>query len=146
MIWTEKEVWKKCLVSTFICLIGCSIGVMGVMLYLINYPWLLILFLSFICGLITCMVFMIAWEMLFNKVNFKASFRMSYKMSIISLSIMILSENAVMFLTAPEFPHHQMQMHSYHMLPIMTIALGLGFLLSLPYNYFILQKSGRVCH
>ncbi|PQJ09366.1 hypothetical protein CJD36_019150 [Flavipsychrobacter stenotrophus] len=146
MIWTEIGIWKRCLISTFICLIGCSIGVMGVMFYLVNYPWLVVLLLSFICGLITCLLFMIGWDMLFNKMNFIASFRMSYKMSIISLSIMILSENAAMRLIAPISSTDQMHMHSNHNLQIMAIAMVIGFLLSLPYNYYILQKNDQVCH
>ena len=146
MNWTDKEIWKKCWVSTFICLIGCSIGVMGAILYLTSYHWLVVLLLSFICGLLTCLLFMIGWDVLFNKMSFIESFRMSYKMSIVSLSIMILSENAVMLFIAPIFSTDQMHMHSNHNLQIMAMAMIIGFILSLPYNYYILQKNNQVCH
>ncbi len=60
--WLDKRVWKQCFISTFICLVGCSIGVMGTAFYLGGYNLLLVLLISLIAGFITCMAFMVIWE------------------------------------------------------------------------------------
>jgi len=146
MLWNDISVWKKSMVATSICLVGCSVGVMGVMLYLVNYPWMQVLAVSFFCGLVTCMAFMIAWDMLLHHMKFKDAFRMSYRMSIVSLSIMIIAENVAMLLMSEKSSGHQMHMNSSHNLPSMAIAMGAGFLLSLPYNYYIAQKHNASCH
>ena len=144
--WLDKQIWKQCFVSTFICLTGCSIGAMGSAFYFINYNWPFVLLISLIAGLITCMIFMIIWNMMFRQMNFKNSFESSYKMSIVSMLIMILSENCIIIFIVPNFSSHQMHMNKVYDFGIMPLAMSLGFLLSLPYNYYQLQKIGKTCH
>ena len=33
-----------------------------------------------------------------------------------------------------------------HDFGMMAIAMGFGFIFSLPYNYYQLQKTGKICH
>lgn len=138
--------WKQCFISTFICLIGCSIGVMGAAFYLINYNLFFVLSISLIAGFFSCMLFMIIWETIFHKMNFKGAVKHSYKMSIISILIMMLTETIVILLIAPEFLSHQMLLNTMHGFSIMLLATGLGYLFSLPYNYYQLQNTGKICH
>jgi len=135
-------------VSTIICLIGCSIGAMGTAFYLIDYNFYFVLLISLVVGFISCLVFMVIWNVLFRQMNLKDALKSSYKMSIISILIMMITENIVIILIAPKFTSHHMAMdsHSSHGYSTMIFAMSLGFLFSLPYNYYHLQKTGKICH
>lgn len=150
MNWSDKNIWKQCFVSTFICLIGCSIGAMGTAFYLINYNLFFVLLVSLGVGFISCLAFMVIWHMLFSQMNLKDSLKSSYKMSIVSILIMMLTENLILLFIIPKFSSHQMQvgmdMGLKHDLGMMAIAMSFGFLFSLPYNYYQLQKTGKICH
>ena len=144
--WLDKKVWKQSVISTLICLLGCTIGVMGTTFYLINYDLVFVLVASLIAGFISCMTFMVAWEVIFHKMNLTDAIKHSYKMSLVSILIMIISENIIMLLILPKFSPHQMHMNTGHGLGIMLFAMSFGFLLSLPYNYYHLQKTGKTCY
>lgn len=148
MNWLDIQIWKQCFISTFICLIGCSIGVMGTAYYLVGFNLLLVLASSLIAGFITCMIFMIAWEVTVHKMNLKEAIKHSYKMSLVSILIMMLTENLILLFIIPKFSSHHMQMDmgATHDFGMMAIAMGFGFIFSLPYNYYQLQKNGKICH
>lgn len=148
MNWSDKNIWKQCFVSTFICLLGCSIGVMGTAFYLVGYNLLFVLLISLIAGFITCMIFMIVWEVTVHKMNLKEAIKHSYKMSLVSIMIMMLMENLILLFVIPNFSSHQMQMDmgATHDFGIMAIAMSFGFIFALPYNYYQLQKTGKICH
>lgn len=144
MNWSNLQVWKQSFISTSICLIGCSIGTMGTTYYFMNYNRYLILLASFIAGIISCIFFMVIWDMIFAKMNFKDAFKNSYKMSFVSILIMIITENILILFIAPT---DHMHMNTIHSFLIMGLAMGCGFLLALPYNYYQLQKNGNAaCH
>ncbi len=75
-------------------------------------------------------------------------------MSLVSMLIMMLAENIILLYIAPQFLSHQMNGTGIHQMDthatqtfnIMLIAMTSGFLLSLPYNYYQLQKTGKLCH
>lgn len=146
MNWLDIQIWKQCFISTFICLIGCSIGAMGTAYYLVGFNLLLVLASSLVAGFITCMIFMIVWEVTVHKMNFKEAVKHSYKMSLVSILIMMLTENLILLFIIPRFSSHQMNMGVTHDFGIMAIAMGFGFIFSLPYNYYQLQKNGKICH
>lgn len=127
---------------------GCSIGAMGTAFYLIGYNLLFVLLISLIAGFISCMVFMILWETIVHKRNLKEAIKHSYKMSLVSILIMMLTENLILLFVIPKFSSHQMQMNmgASHDLGMMAVAMSFGFIFSLPYNYYQLQKTGRICH
>ena len=91
---------------------------------------------------------MVLWEIIFHKMSFKDAIKHSYKMSLVTIAIMIISENLIMTFVAPLFSSHQMKMqiNTMHGFSLMLIAMSFGFLLSLPYNYYQLQKTGKICH
>jgi membrane protein YdbS with pleckstrin-like domain len=146
MDWSVKQTWKNCLISTFICLICCSIGTMGTTFYLISFNWMLVLLISISVGLSSSIIFMILWHMLFQQMNFRDSFKSSLKMSVTSMMIMILTENIIILFIAPKLFSHQMHMNSTHSYSTMAVAMLFGFLFSLPYNYYHIQKTGQICH
>lgn len=142
MNWSDKQTWKQCFTATFICLIGCSIGNMGTPYFFFAYSFLYITSLSLIIGFISCILFIILWKLIFQKESFKASLNCSLKMSIVSMLIMMLSENIIILSLIPPFSHK----HSNFHVIVMLLAMFVGFLLSLPYNYYQLYKKGKLCH
>ena len=138
MNWLDTHTWKQCFISTFICLIGCSIGVMGTAYYLVGFNLLLVLASSLIAGFITCMIFMIVWEVTMHKMNLKEAIKHSYKTSIVS--IIMLTENLILLFAIPKFSSHQMTMDmdmgAKHDISTKVIAMGVAFILALPYNYY----------
>jgi hypothetical protein len=119
---------------------------MGITLNLINFNWFFVLLISFVVGFLSCMAFMIVWLMLFQQMRFMDSLKSSFKMSIVSMIIMMLTENIIILFIAPMLYSHQMQMNSSHSFDTMVIAMFFGFLFSLPYNYYYIQKTGKICH
>jgi hypothetical protein len=105
MNWIEIANWKQCLISTFICLIGCSIGTIGTAFYFIHYNYFFVLLASLTTGFISCMLFMVILETLFHKMNFKDALKHSYKMSLVSILIMMLTETIFIRFVAPDFYH-----------------------------------------
>ncbi len=67
-------------------------------------------------------------------------------MSATSMMIMILTEIIIMLFIAPKLFSHQMHMNSTHSFSTMAIAMFFGFIFSLPYNYYHIQKTGEICH
>lgn len=70
-------------------------------------------------------------------------------MSIVSIFIMITVENIILHLVFPQSATHEMRnmqnmMYSYSV--VMMIAMALGFLFALPYNYYQIEKNGKECH
>ena len=144
MDWTDKQIWKQCFISTFICLLGFSIGAIGLAIYLINYNWIFVLLASFMAGFIACMALMIIREITFRKMNLKDAISHTYKISLVSILIMIVTEIVIMVFISPKLLLHQIHVTTTHNLITALFALGCGFLLSLPYNYYQLQKIPKV--
>jgi Domain of unknown function (DUF4396) len=146
MNWSDKQTWKNCFVSTFLCVVGCSVGTMGTSFYLAAYNWLYGLVVSFLTGLFTCIIFIAFWNIAFRQINFKEAIKSSFKMSIVSMVIIIGTENIIMLLTHSQHSARGMRGNYSDNLVIIFIAMSIGFLFALPYNYYILTKTGKVCH
>lgn len=137
--WTCKHTWKQASANTFWCLLGCSIGDMGTILFfqLTGIPWptLAILALAIINGLLTSIAletFIMARQM-----ELKAAFKIAVGMSLISMIAMEVAMNVVdVFLTGGA-------RLTLWVLPFMWAA---GFLAPLPYNYWRLKALGKACH
>lgn len=144
MYWGNFQIWKQSVNSTLICLVGCSIGTLTVEFFFnkIN-NWFLVLFATYFAGLISCLVFVLLWEIVFNKMELKNAFKHSYKMSFSSILIMVVSENFIMLYVFPEFSTNSMQMNLNYEIREMLVAMSFGFFLSLPYNYYQLQKKNN---
>ena len=137
--WRCRHTWRTASYNTLWCLIGCSIGDMGTILYFqlmgIDWPVMAIMGLAIINGLLTS----IALETLIlaRQMALKAAFQTAIGMSLISMISMAAAMNRVDYwLTGGA-------KLTLAVLPAMWAA---GFLTPLPYNYWRLKAHGKACH
>ena len=137
--WKCRHTWQRSAKNTLWCLLGCSIGDFGTILFFqlsaISWPTLIIMILAIINGLITS----IALEtiILFRQMNIKQAFQTAIGMSFISMISMEVSMNAVdwIIVGGAEIV--------WWIIPFMLI---IGFLTPWPYNYWRLKKFNLACH
>ena len=136
--WTCKSTWKKSSINTLWCLLGCSIGDLGTILYFqimeIDFPLTGIMILAIINGLITSIL--LETFILSRQMNLSEAFKTAIGMSLISMIAMEIAMNTVdMVLTGGIIV--------WWVLPPMLLA---GFITPLPYNYYRLKKYNLECH
>ena len=137
--WKCRHTWQRSAKNTLWCLLGCSIGDFGTILFFqlsnISWPTLNIMVLAIINGLITS----IALEtiILFRQMNIQQAFQTAIGMSFISMISMEVSMNAVdwIIVGGAEIV--------WWVVPIMLLV---GFLTPWPYNYWRLKKFNLACH
>ena len=138
--WSCKKTWKISAKNTFWCVIGCSIGDFGTILFFqlskISFPILGIMILAIINGLITS-VFLETIILMKQNFKFKSALKTACGMSFISMISMEITMNMTdYFLTGGAIL-------TWWVVPIM---LFVGFLTPWPYNYWRLKKFGTACH
>ena len=138
--WTCKNTWRLSAKNTSWCLLGCSIGDFGTILFfqLTEIAWatLSIMILAIINGLITSIV-LETFILIKQNLNFKKAFKTAIGMSFISMISMEITMNLTdYFLTGGAILN-------WWIIPTM---LGVGFLTPWPYNYWRLKKFGINCH
>ena len=136
--WKCKSTWKKARVNTLWCLLGCSIGDMGTILYFqlmeIAWPVFLIMALAIFNGLVTSIL--LETIILFKQMGLKLALKTALGMSLISMVSMEVAMNLTdFFLTGGA-------MLNWWVVPIMLVA---GFITPLPYNYWRLKALGKGC-
>jgi len=137
--WRCHPTWRAASYNTLWCLIGCSIGDMGTILYFqltgIAWPVWAIMGLAIINGLLTS----IALEtiLLARQMALKAAFHTAIGMSLISMVSMELAMNIVDVLITGG------ARLTLWVLPLMWLA---GFITPLPYNYWRLKALNKACH
>ena len=137
--WKCKHTWRRSAKNTAWCLLGCSIGDFGTILFFqlsgIPWPTLPIMLLAIINGIITSIILetiVLSGQMILSK-----AFRTAIGMSLISMISMELSMNAVDWIILGEAKL------VWWIIPIMLIV---GFLTPWPYNYYRLKKYNIACH
>ncbi len=137
--WKCKHTWRRSAKNTLWCLLGCSIGDFGTILYFqinaINWPTLLIMILAIINGLITSII--LETIILSRQMTIKIAFQTALTMSFISMLAMEIAMNSVDWLILGEAKL------VWWIVPIMLLA---GFLTPWPYNYYRLKKYNIACH
>ena len=137
--WSCKNTWKRSAKNTMWCVIGCSIGDFGTILFFqlkqISFPILAIMILAIINGLITSII--LETFILLKQMNFINAIKTALGMSFISMISMEISMNLVDWLIMGEAKINLL------ILPIMLLA---GFLTPWPYNYWRLKKFNIACH
>ena len=137
--WHCKHTWKKSGKNTFWCLLGCSIGDFGTILFFqlssIVWPTLHIMILAIINGIITSL--MLETVILFNQMGLKKAFQTAIGMSFLSMIAMEISMNTVDWVVVGSAKL------IWWVIPLMLIA---GFLTPWPYNYWRLKKYQISCH
>ena len=138
--WTCKHTWKVSAKNTMWCVIGCSIGDFGTILFFqlskIPFPILGIMTLAIINGLITSII-LETIILIKQNFKFKSALKTACGMSFISMISMEITMNMTdYFLTGGA-------MLTWWVVPIMLLV---GFLTPWPYNYWRLKKFGIACH
>ena len=137
--WKCKHTWRRSAKNTAWCLLGCSIGDFGTILFfqLTGIPWptLSIMILAIINGIITSIILetiVLSRQMIISK-----AFKTAIGMSLISMISMEIAMNAVDWIIMGGAKL------VWWIIPIMLLA---GFLTPWPYNYFRLKKYNIACH
>tara|TARA_A100001015_G_scaffold210306_1_gene235610 strand:- start:10 stop:453 length:444 start_codon:yes stop_codon:yes gene_type:complete len=138
--WSCKNTWKISAKNTFWCLLGCSIGDFGTILFFqltkIPFPILAIMTLAIINGIITSIILETV-ILLRQNFSLKLAFKTAVGMSLISMVSMEIAMNATdYFLTGGAIL-------TWWVIPIM---LAVGFVTPWPYNYWRLKKFNEACH
>ena len=136
--WTCVHTWKRSSINTLWCLLGCSIGDFGTILFFqineIPFPMLGIMTLAIINGLITSTI--LETIILSRQMNLKTAFNTATGMSLISMISMEIAMNTVDVIFAGG-------VLVWWVVPFMLMA---GFITPLPYNYYRLKKYNIACH
>ena len=139
MNWNCKNTWNSASINTLWCLIGCSIGDFGTILFFqyseYELPVHYIMTLAIINGIITSII--LETIILSFSQPLKIAFKTAIGMSIISMIGMEFAMNLVDYL-----------MTGGAIINIYTIfpMLLAGFFTPLPYNYYRLKKFNQSCH
>jgi hypothetical protein len=138
--WSCKHTWKRSAKNTIWCVIGCSIGDFGTILFFqftqTPFPLIGIMILAIINGLITSIV-LETFILMRQNFSFIGAIKTASGMSLISM----LSMEIMMNLTDYLFTGGAIL--TWWVIPIMLIV---GFLTPWPYNYWRLKKFGISCH
>ena len=138
--WSCKHTWKRSAKNTAWCLLGCSIGDFGTILFFqltkIPFPVLGIMTLAIINGLITSIILETIILMRQN-FDFRKAFNTAIGMSFISMISMEVAMNLTDYLLTGG------AILTWWVVPFMLIV---GFVTPWPYNYWRLKKFNIACH
>ena len=138
--WSCKHTWSRSAKNTSWCLLGCSIGDFGTILFFqltqIPFPVLAIMSLAIINGIITSII-LETIILLKQNFTFKNAFKIAVGMSLISMISMEATMNLTDYLLTGG------AMLTWWVVPIM---LAVGFVTPWPYNYWRLKKFNQACH
>ena len=138
--WSCKHTWSRSAKNTSWCLLGCSIGDFGIILFFqltqIPFPVLAIMTLAIINGIITSII-LETIILLKQNFTFKNAFKTAVGMSLISMISMEAAMNLTDYLLTGG------AMLTWWVVPIM---LAVGFVTPWPYNYWRLKKFNQACH
>ena len=130
---------KQSAYNTLWCLIGCSIGDFGTILFFqfnnIYWPTLAIMTLAIVNGLITSII--LETIILLKQMSLKESFKTALGMSFISMLTMEISMNLFDWVVTGG------AILNWWIIPLMLIV---GFISAWPYNYWRLKKYNESCH
>ena len=138
--WSCKHTWSRSAKNTSWCLLGCSIGDFGTILFFqltqIPFPVLAIMTLAIINGIITSII-LETIILIKQNFTFKNAFKTAVGMSLISMISMEAAMNLTDYLLTGG------AILTWWVVPIMLAA---GFVTPWPYNYWRLKKFNEACH
>ena len=138
--WNCKHTWKRSAKNTAWCVLGCSIGDFGTILFFqitkIPFPVLSIMILAIINGLITSII-LETIILLRQRFPLSKAIKTALGMSFISMISMEIAMNLTDYLLTGG------AILTWWVIPIM---LTVGFLTPWPYNYWRLKKFNEACH
>ena len=138
--WHCKHTWRRSAKNTMWCVIGCSIGDFGTILFFqlsgIAFPVMGIMILAIINGLLTS-IMLETFILMRQQFPFKKALHTAAGMSLISMISMEITMNLTDYLLTGG------AMLTWWVIPIM---LAVGFVTPWPYNYWRLKKYNQACH
>ena len=138
--WSCRHTWNLSAKNTLWCLLGCSIGDFGTILFfqLTKIPFAVmgIMILAIINGLITSII-LETIILMKQKFKFSEALKTALGMSFISMISMEIAMNLVDYLLVGD------ARLTWWVIPFMLTA---GFLTPWPYNYWRLKKFDKSCH
>ena len=138
--WSCRYTWKRSAINTLWCLLGCSIGDFGTILFFqlsqIPFPVIAIMILAIINGIITSIILETV-ILLRQKFTLAQAFKTAVGMSLISMVSMEVAMNLTDYILTGG------AILTWWVVPIMLIV---GFLTPWPYNYYRLKKYNISCH
>ena len=138
--WSCRHTWNLSAKNTLWCLLGCSIGDFGTILFfqLTKIPFAVmgIMILAIINGLITSII-LETIILMKQKFKFSEALKTALGMSFLSMISMEIAMNLVDYLLVGE------ARLTWWVIPFMLTA---GFLTPWPYNYWRLKKFNEACH
>ena len=138
-MWRCIDTWKRSSINTLWCLIGCSIGDFGTIIFFQNTEYSLtdmnIMIIATINGLITSVI--LETCILYKTMEFQNAFKTAIGMSFLSMLAMEIAMNSTDLILNGE---------AIITLATLPISLLVGFIVPLPYNYWRLKKLGIACH
>jgi len=138
--WSCKHTWSRSAKNTTWCLLGCSIGDFGTILFFqltqISFPVLAIMTLAIINGIITSII-LETIVLIKQNFTFKNAFKTAVGMSLISMISMEAAMNLTDYLLTGG------AVLTWWVVPIMLVV---GFVTPWPYNYWRLKKYNQACH
>ena len=136
--WLKKDKWSTSALNTFVCLIGCSIGDFGTILYFQFYTnitsIMLIMPIAIINGILTSII--LETILLLRTMPFKEALKMATGMSLISMIAMELAMNFTDI-----FLEGALVLSFSSLIPVLVV----GFIVPWPYNYWRLVKYNKNC-
>jgi|TARA_B100001564_G_scaffold351466_1_gene357374 hypothetical protein len=138
--WSCRHTWKKSAKNTAWCVLGCSVGDFGTILYFqitqLDFPVLNIMILAIINGLVTSIA-LETFILIRQNFRFNNAIKTAFGMSFLSMIAMEISMNLTDYLLTGGAKL------TWWVVPIMLLV---GFLTPWPYNYFKLKKYNISCH
>ena len=138
--WSCKNTWKQSAKNTAWCLVGCSIGDFGTILFFqltkIPFPVLAIMIKAIINGIISSII-LETFIFIKQKISLDKAFKTAIGMSFISMISMEITMNLTDYIFTGG------AILTWWIIPIM---LAVGFVTPWPYNYWRLKKFGFNCH
>ncbi|MCK5208806.1 MAG: DUF4396 domain-containing protein, partial [Cyclobacteriaceae bacterium] len=144
--WSDISKWKRASFNTMNCLIGCSIGDFGMILFLqAFYPetsmaWQMVL--AIIAGLFTSILLETMILKVRESFDWILALKTAFGMSFISMIGMEIAMNTSDFIITGGKASFDNPMYWIALI----IAMAVGFAAPLPYNYYKLQKFNKACH
>ena len=137
--WKCQHTWRRAAKNTMWCLVGCSIGDFGTILFFqfteIPWPVTAIMVLAVVNGLLTSII--LETVILSRQMALASAFRTACGMSLISMISMEVAMNVVDVLVTGG------AVIIWWVVPLMLLT---GFLTPLPYNYWRLKALNKACH
>ena len=138
--WSCKHTWRQSAKNTGWCVLGCSIGDFGTILFFqltqIPFPVMGIMTLAIINGLLTSIA-LETFILMRQQFTFINALKTACGMSFISMLAMEIAMNVTDYILTGG------AMLTWWVVPIM---LTVGFLTPWPYNYYRLKKFNQACH